>query len=297
MQLVSVIEKSNEQKESQQSNEQLNKENNELKTKVQLLVIEKEKEKQENIKALSEKDKTIALKEQEKQKAQSERDQEKRRADTEHAEVIRLTAEITRLNKSLLSVPSSLSTITYQSIIPDPDHTIQQDNKIIRTNKGSRSTVAFNPAITSGIVRFGGFLEKHPDNRFRFGIADSSAVFGSDEGPWEGGNYKKTVSYYKDGDLTHIGDFIKGNSPIEENKTVAMEVNMNIRPRTLTFFYDNQEQPVSVTDIPSSIRFFIYLLDNNSSFTVTQFSNVQHSSAKGGIKGQRIVEWGKEWKK
>ncbi|KAA6319188.1 MAG: hypothetical protein EZS28_054852, partial [Streblomastix strix] len=88
------------------------------------------------------------------------------------------------------------------------------------------------------------------------GIADSSAVFGSGEGPWEGENGKKTVRYYKDGDLGHIGYDIKGNSRIEENKTVAMEVNLNIRPRTLTFFYDNQEQPVSVINIPSSIRFY-----------------------------------------
>ncbi|KAA6369545.1 MAG: hypothetical protein EZS28_034928, partial [Streblomastix strix] len=205
--------------------------------------------------ALSEKDKlivvkdiTIAVKEQEKQKeiqekqkAQSERDQEKRRADTEHAEVIRLTAEITRLNQSLQSVPSSINRITYQSIIPNPDSTIQYDNKIIL--KSHVATVAFNPIITSGIVRFGGYFIDHPAGFFSFGIADSSAVFGSNENPGIGEKKQKTVRQYSFGDLSHFGDEIKGNSPIEENKTVAMEVNMNIRPRTLTFFYDNQEQP------------------------------------------------------
>ncbi|KAA6366192.1 MAG: hypothetical protein EZS28_038281, partial [Streblomastix strix] len=96
------------------------------------------------------------------------------------------------------------------------------------------------------------------------GIANSSAVFGSNQSPSWGGNEKKTVRYWKDGELVHIGDLTKGNSRIEENTTVAVE---------------------------------IYLVDNNSSFTITEFSNVQYSSAKGGIKGQRIVEWGKEWKK
>ncbi|KAA6393850.1 MAG: hypothetical protein EZS28_010626 [Streblomastix strix] len=263
---------------------------------------------------------------QEKQKAQSEKDQEKRRADTEHAEndklkqekqkelqekqksqsdntrlitvVQNLKDEISKLRPQIASpkeqskpepkvqqiqqsVPSSLITIAYQSIIPNPDHAIQQENKIIKTNEFGRSTVSFNPVITSGIVRFGGILEKHPDYRFRFGIADSSAVFGSNDEPCIGKNEKKIVRYYKDGDLGHIGDFIKGNSRIEENRTVAVEVNMNIRPRTLTFFYDNQEQPICLSN-------------NNSSFTITEFSNVQYSSAKGGIKGQRIVEWGKE---
>ncbi|KAA6396573.1 MAG: hypothetical protein EZS28_007896, partial [Streblomastix strix] len=122
--------------------------------------------------------------------------------------------------------PSSLSTIAYQSIIPDPDHVKQQENKIIRTNKGIRSTVAFNPAVTSGIVRFGGFFKDHP-NLFSIGIADSSAVFGSNKSPAEGGNYEKTVCYYEDGDLGHIEDCIEGNSRIEENKTVAVERNIS----------------------------------------------------------------------
>ncbi|KAA6386092.1 MAG: hypothetical protein EZS28_018381 [Streblomastix strix] len=309
MQIVGMVEKQQEQKGSEQENEQMNKKVNELEMKVRSLEVEKVKEKnraniaeQEKQKALTEKDKLIVVKEQEKQKeiqekqkAQSERDQEKRRADTEHAEVISLTAEITRLNQLLLQVPSSLCTITYQSIIPDPDHVIQQENKII-FKRGIQSTVAFNPAITSGIVRFGGFFKDHSRNNFIIGIADSSAVFGSNERPWEGENIKKTVRYFKDGDLSHIGDWIEGNSRIELNKTVAMKVNMNIRPRTLTFFYDNQEQPLSVTDIPSSIRFYICLYTANSSFTITEFESVQYSSAKGGIKGQRIFEWGKEWK-
>ncbi|KAA6373396.1 MAG: hypothetical protein EZS28_031077 [Streblomastix strix] len=160
--------------------------------------------------------------------------QAKEIAEAEHAEVIRLTAEITRLNLSKLS----------------------------------------------GI-----------------GIADSSAVFGSNEGPSEGESGKKTVRYNKDGDLGHIGAYISGNSQIEENKSITMEVNMNIKPRTLTFFYENKEQSVSVRNIPPSIRFYIYLYYPNSTFIITKFENVQCSSAKGGIKGQRILEWGKEWKK
>ncbi|KAA6362768.1 MAG: hypothetical protein EZS28_041705 [Streblomastix strix] len=202
-----------------------------------------------------------------------------------------------KLQQIQQSVPSSISTIPYYSIIPDRDHVQQQENKIIRTNTWNyQSTVAFNPFITSEIVRFGGFFKDHPDSYFIIGISDSSAVFGSNEYPARGDNKKKTVRYFKDGNLGHIGDTIKGNSRIEENKSVAMEVNMNIRPRTLTFFYDNLEQPVSVINIPSSIRFYIYLCDKNSSFTIIKFSNVQYSSAKGGIKGQRIVDWGKKWK-
>ncbi|KAA6376829.1 MAG: hypothetical protein EZS28_027644 [Streblomastix strix] len=351
MQLVAMIEKSKEQKGSEQENEQMNKENNELKAKVRSLEVEKEKEKdradlseQENQKALSEIDKLkqkVNLTEQEKQKAQSERDQEKRRADTEHAEndklkqekqkelqekqksqfeVTRLTTEVQQLKSEISklrplttspkeqqkpepklqqiqkSVPSSLSTITYQSIIPDSDHVIQQENKIIRTNKGKYSTVAFDPVITSGIVRFGGFFERHSISLFIIGIADASAVFGSDECPWDGYNEKKTVCYWYNGRISHIGGEISGNSSIELNKSVSCEVNMNISPRTLTFFYDNQEQGLSVRNIPSSIRFWVFLQHENSSFTINRFENVQYSSAKGVSNG-KVFEWGKEWKR
>ncbi|KAA6356615.1 MAG: hypothetical protein EZS28_047858 [Streblomastix strix] len=212
MQLVGMIEKSKQEKGSEQENEQMNKKMNELEMKVRSLEVEKEKEKQEKIKAIFEIDKLkqkVNLTEQEKQKALSERDQEKRRADTEHAEndklkqekqkelqekqkaqseVTRLTtenqqlkSEISKLRPQITSakeqskpepqtqqiqqtVPSSLRTITYYSIIPDPDHVKQQVNKIIKTNKGDQSTVAFNPVISSGIVRFGGFFKDHPNS-------------------------------------------------------------------------------------------------------------------------------------
>ncbi|KAA6398282.1 MAG: putative serine/threonine-protein kinase Nek4 [Streblomastix strix] len=258
--------------------DRITEERNQERTEKERYKSERDQEKNRANIAEQEKQKEI----QEKQKAQSERDYEKRRADTEHAEVIRLTSEITRLNQSFQSVPSSIITIPYQSIIPDPAHVIQQENKI--TLKSGIATVSFNPVSSSGIVRFGGFLKDHPYGNFIIGIAESSAVFGSNELPSSGENDKKTVRYYNFGDLQHIRRIIKGNSRIEENKTVAVEVNMNIIPRTLTFFYDNQEQP-------------IYLENTNSSFTITEFENVQYSSAKGGIKGQRIVEWGKEWKK
>ncbi|KAA6309374.1 MAG: hypothetical protein EZS28_056525, partial [Streblomastix strix] len=67
--------------------------------------------------------------------------------------------------------------------------------KIIHTDKKGCSTVVFNPIISEGIVRFGGFFEDHSDLSFIIGIADSSAVFGSNQDPWSGENDNKTVCY------------------------------------------------------------------------------------------------------
>ncbi|KAA6367048.1 MAG: hypothetical protein EZS28_037425, partial [Streblomastix strix] len=194
------------------------------------------------------------------------------------------------------AVPPSLNPNMLVGIIPDKENAYQEGSKIIRTVKGYFSSVAFNPVIQSGIVRFGGFFERHQNSNFMIGICDSSVVFGSDEWPCSDEIEKKNVRYWKDGELSHIGDGMDGNSRIEMNKTISMEVNMKISPRTLTFFYDNQEQPVSVTNIPSSIRFYIYLVDQNSSFTINRFENLQFSSAKGVSCG-KVFEWGKEWKK
>ncbi|KAA6371200.1 MAG: hypothetical protein EZS28_033273, partial [Streblomastix strix] len=221
----------------------------------------------------------------EKERFKQEADQQKRRADTTQSEVIRLTAEVQRLSQSIQSFPPSLNPNMLIGIIPDKDYAYQQGVKIIRTDEDGPSTVAFNPIISSGIVRFGGFFEDPSIIPFfSIGITDSSAVFGSNELPWKGENKKKTVRYWRDGSISHIGDqCILGNSGIKLNKSVSCEVNMNISPRTLTFFYDNQEQP-------------IFLWKENSLFTINRFENLQYSSAKGVSNG-KVFEFGKEWKK
>ncbi|KAA6379093.1 MAG: hypothetical protein EZS28_025378, partial [Streblomastix strix] len=135
-----------------------------------------------------------------------EKDQQKRRADSTQieqdrqkkskrilriiirltTEILRLTAEISRHNQSIQSVPPSINPNMLAGIIHDKEHAYQEGLKIIHTDKWGRSTVAFNPIISSGIVRFGGFFERHSIGNFMIGIADSSAVFGSNEGLWSG---------------------------------------------------------------------------------------------------------------
>ncbi|KAA6371251.1 MAG: hypothetical protein EZS28_033220, partial [Streblomastix strix] len=85
MQLVGMIEKSKEQKGSEQEKEQMNKRMNELETKVRSLEVEKESEKQEKVKEKRDKEKALA-----------EKDQEKRRADLAVTEKDRLQVELNR---------------------------------------------------------------------------------------------------------------------------------------------------------------------------------------------------------
>ncbi|KAA6385490.1 MAG: hypothetical protein EZS28_018978, partial [Streblomastix strix] len=93
-------------------------------------------------------------------------------------------------------VPPSLNPNMLIGILPDKEHAQQQGLKIVHTDNFGHSTVAFNPIISNGIVRFGGFFEDPDDIPvFIIGIADSSAVFGSNEWPNFGEKEKKTVRY------------------------------------------------------------------------------------------------------
>ncbi|KAA6399288.1 MAG: hypothetical protein EZS28_005183 [Streblomastix strix] len=101
------------------------------------------------------------------------------------------------------------------SIIPDKEHVYQEGCKIIRTNIQGVSTVAFDPIISSGIVRFGGFFENHIISNFSFGIADSSAVFGSNEDPSDGENVE--VQIESEGGKEEINSFVVYTNQFQVN--------------------------------------------------------------------------------
>ncbi|KAA6357860.1 MAG: hypothetical protein EZS28_046613, partial [Streblomastix strix] len=133
--------------------------------------------------------------------------------ETTQSEVTRLTTEVRNLKAELSklrpltttsiqqvksepkvlqiqqSVPPSLNPNMLVGIIPNKKYAYQQGLKIIHTDKDGYSTIAFNPIISNGIVRFGGFFEDTDDDPyFGIGISDSSAVFGSKKAPWYGEN-------------------------------------------------------------------------------------------------------------
>ncbi|KAA6382905.1 MAG: hypothetical protein EZS28_021566, partial [Streblomastix strix] len=192
------------------------------------------------------------------------------------------------------SVPLS-GPLSAHAIIPDEDLVRQSDNKIQHSDKSNQiACIAFDPIVSEGIVRFEGEFEKHWKYDNTFGIADASAVFAPDKWPGGSGNKKKTVRYECDGRLQQLGEKIRGNSKFLD--PLAMEVNMSATPRTLRFFMDNEEQPISVINIPSSIRFYIFFREEGSSFTVTKFEYLQSPTAKGEIEEARVLEWGKNWK-
>ncbi|KAA6356886.1 MAG: hypothetical protein EZS28_047587 [Streblomastix strix] len=103
-----------------------------------------------------------------------------------------------------------------------------------------------------------------------------------------------TIRYYIDGKIDQIGKTIL-NKEYTDGQIIGIEVDMTIVPRRVTFFVDDVEQPNYVSGIPSEIRFWAFLWNSSSSFTVVKFEKLIKSTAKGVVSSQAL-EWGKEWK-
>ncbi|KAA6372398.1 MAG: hypothetical protein EZS28_032075, partial [Streblomastix strix] len=169
----------------------------------------------------------------------------------------------------------------------------QQGNKFIHSDKNDWCTIAIDPVVSEGIVRFevvfknsGGFL-------ISFGIADASCSFAAGSHPADDG--KKTVRYYNNGDLDHITEYKTNNGRYQDGQRISAIVDMTSNPRKVAFYVDDIEQPNFMIGIPSKIRFWAYTYYQSSSFTVTKFERlVQFTSQE--VFGSKALYWGKSWK-
>ncbi|KAA6397075.1 MAG: putative kinase domain protein [Streblomastix strix] len=243
--------------------------------------------------------------------------------ETTQTENQRLTAEVTRLNhelsrretilatpkaqpkqtptptlkpkQALLQIISSSQPITVNLNVPIGMNGHKEQNIFIHDITNNACTISTNPVISDGIVYFETVFENHEGLQgFGIGIADSSVVFQPNKGPWEDGNKGKTIRYRDDGWILHINQGPINQSFKCEYK-VGLEVNMSSNPRKLTFFVNDVEQKNYVINIPYAIRFWAYIWEAISSFTVTKFEK-RSSSSSHGIAGSRSLEWGQyQW--
>ncbi|KAA6377902.1 MAG: hypothetical protein EZS28_026571 [Streblomastix strix] len=177
--------------------------------------------------------------------------------------------------------------------IPSSKEDIEFKNGIFKQNSSTNpSTILFDPVIRNGITRF---EIQNIQEISGIGIADESVHYGRGQVPQDGGDSK--IVFYKDnGDITHFGgEWIVGNSEFKDEKQrIALELNMDSTPRTLTFFNNGKEQPNYIIKVPPAVRFWVYLQYKESAFKVINFINPKTSSAKHA-QGSYQFEWGKQW--
>ncbi|KAA6376013.1 MAG: hypothetical protein EZS28_028460, partial [Streblomastix strix] len=133
------------------------------------------------------------------------------------------------------------------------------------SGNSNEAVVLFDPAIQSGIVRMdylnaGGLVT--------VGVCEDRVRFVRNEGP-DAKAQATIVQYNQGGALQHIGDAILGNYDyINKNDRVSLELNMDAEPHTLTFFKNDEEQPIYVTKIPAGVRFWAHVIEDGASFKI-----------------------------
>ncbi|KAA6362761.1 MAG: hypothetical protein EZS28_041712, partial [Streblomastix strix] len=153
-------------------------------------------------------------------------------------------------------------------------------------------TLLYNPLMNKGIVKIEVLNVKDLGG---VGIADESVRYGRDEWPNIRG-YDKIVDYCYNGDILHIGDY-GGNSDFDDDGCrIGMELNMESNPRSLTFFNDDEEQPIFIINIPKAVRIFCLIGYKGASFKINKFEFLSTPTARHG-EGSRAWEYGKEWNK
>ncbi|KAA6384679.1 MAG: hypothetical protein EZS28_019795 [Streblomastix strix] len=156
----------------------------------------------------------------------------------------------------------------------------------------NESTILFDLPISKGTARIEFVNVKH---LFAVGIADDSVKYSREENPWVAGK-QKIVCLDECGQFGHIGEMIKGNSWFnKEGDHVALELNMDAIPRTLTLFINDNEQNNYIANIPEMVRFWAFLFFKNSSFKITKFERNKRPTAKHG-QFSVAWQWGQQWK-
>ncbi|KAA6387371.1 MAG: hypothetical protein EZS28_017101 [Streblomastix strix] len=195
-----------------------------------------------------------------------------------------------------LILQNKIDPIHPEVIITNETLISQQGASIVHIGQEEATSIVISPIITEGIVRFEGMFYQTGSVGRYFGLADSSIIFASGDQTWNNSKYKeKNVCYYSDGEIIHRNDVWKnGNIGFNDQQSIAMEVNMNADSRTLHFFIEDKQQQNFVIDIPESVRFYVFLRYQDSSFQITRFERLQSSSVRQ-IEGQNAFKWGTEW--
>ncbi|KAA6401590.1 MAG: hypothetical protein EZS28_002884 [Streblomastix strix] len=133
-----------------------------------------------------------------------------------------------------------------------------EGNKFIHTNDTDKyCTVAVDPVVQDGYVRFDVVFDRNGRFGFCMGIASAQCTFSANNGPWEAGNDSKTIRFWNCGKLEHLTNGLSGNTEFRDNQRVSAEVDMVSNPHKVAFYVNNEEQPNFVIGIPAAIRFWV----------------------------------------
>ncbi|KAA6387319.1 MAG: hypothetical protein EZS28_017155 [Streblomastix strix] len=157
--------------------------------------------------------------------------------------------------------------------------------------KDKSSVIQFDPLIKSGIVRFE-VLDGR--NLSEVGIAKMDAHYKRNEDPYSGLNYIFVAGWKPTGCLSHLGDSVYTDSKYSDGDVVALELNMDSDPRTLSLFVNGKMQNDFITHVPDAVRFWAHISKIGDSFKVLKFERLPNPT---GVHCEESREWkyGEDW--
>ncbi|KAA6384751.1 MAG: hypothetical protein EZS28_019720, partial [Streblomastix strix] len=213
--------------------------------------------------------------------------------DEQYSDVI----EIISIDPNSVSFDIKFPAISLQ--IPGwPGMTLSQ---LIQMQNKRNYTITISPQIVAGdgVVQIQMKFEDHQKQNRGFrsiGVVDASFEIPEQYTP---GYDEFSVGYSgSDGNVMHITQesieqFIAGNEKYENGDVITLEANMNKDKykRTLHFFVNGVQQPVSLVQLPESIKFIIQRQNQGTAATIISFQTLPLPSVLKNIAGAFRVDW------
>ncbi|KAA6390740.1 MAG: hypothetical protein EZS28_013732 [Streblomastix strix] len=225
-----------------------------------------------------------------------------------------LQTEITQLHQSQAASSASHSTSVMQPVVdrqviiedntsqlenPDPtgklvklDHIGDLNRKAIALKYPEYRCISLNKSISEGIHRVEVRFEKcNYDGLIQGAVgimkADNKIPFPC----YPGRNTQNIIMLYyngNDGDVYYQQTRALNNAQFKDGQLIAMELNADVG--TLHFFVDGIQQPVFVSEIFQAVKFWFYIYNKESSFSVVSVKKLTVPTAKT-LSKERALQW------
>ncbi|KAA6384340.1 MAG: hypothetical protein EZS28_020130 [Streblomastix strix] len=101
-------------------------------------------------------------------------------------------------------------------------------------------------------------------------------------------NMDSMLEFHGRGVIVHKHQFNPGNGQFNNNQLIELE--LNLVSNTLHLFIDGKQQPNFVQGIKEPVKFYCFICDEKSSFTITSLKKLPAPTAKK-LANQKAVNW------
>ncbi|KAA6391583.1 MAG: hypothetical protein EZS28_012889 [Streblomastix strix] len=158
--------------------------------------------------------------------------------------------------------------------------------------KKENLSVSLNKAISEGIHRVEVRFEKCTSGKYSqgaVGIMKADYQIPYPCGPRSEPHRRSMLNYYGHvGNVYFNGISTYGNVKFKDGELIAMELNADVG--TLHFFVDEIQQPIFMSGINEAVKFYFYIYNKDSSFSIVSLKKLQIPTAKT-LPNEKALQW------